>query len=70
MGTFDTHCRLTACEIVVGHQTRGYQTSIGCTCARLADKNHMESLLEIQILGASPDLKNLILILSHLSNCS
>lgn len=43
METFKIHYELAACEIV-GHQTRNSRMLVGCTCARLANKNHMENV--------------------------
>ena len=59
MGKFITHYGL-ATWVVLGHQFKDNQIPFGCTYMRLV-KSYLEFLSKMRILGASSNLKSLIL---------
>ena len=59
MGKFNTRYGL-ATWVVLGHQFKDNKIPFGCTCMRPA-KSYLEFLLKMQILGASSNLKIVIL---------
>ena len=59
MGKFNTRYGV-ATWVVLGHQFKDNKIPFGCTCMRPA-KSYLEFLLKMQILGASSNLKIVIL---------